>query len=133
MKSPLTTDLTPEPPARGLESLSAAKRKLLAKRIRGEAGSGGAPTAARREISLLVDLQPERTAAAGRPPFFCVHPIGGAVLSYRHLALGLGGEQPFYGIQAAGLAGGDAVDDLPAMASQYAAAVEAAAPHGPYL
>jgi thioesterase domain-containing protein len=137
MKSPLTTDLTPEQPARGLESLSAAKRKLLAKRIRGEAGSGGAPTGARRELSLLVDLQPERPAAAavaaGRPPFFCVHAIGGAVLSYRDLALQLGTEQPFYGIQAAGLAGGHAVDDLPAMAAQYAAAVEAAAPHGPYL
>jgi thioesterase domain-containing protein len=141
MKSPLTTDLTPEQrsgePARGLESLSAAKRKLLAKRIRGEAGSGGAPAGARREPSLLVDLQPERPAAAavaaGRPPFFCVHAIGGAVHSYRDLALRLGGEQSFYGIQAAGLAGGQAVDDLPAMAAQYAAAVEAAAPHGPYL
>jgi thioesterase domain-containing protein len=133
MKSPLPPDLTPEQSARGLESLSAAKRKLLARRIRGEAGSGGAPAGARRELSLLVDLQPERPAAAGRPPFFCVHAIGGAVLSYRDLALQLGGEQPFYGIQAAGLAGGHAVDDLPAMAAQYAAAVEAAAPHGPYL
>src|SRR3954462_13808665 len=107
MKAPLTPDLTPTPagPARGLESLSAAKRKLLAKRIRGEAGSGGAPTGARREPSLLVDLQPERPApAALRPPFFCVHAIGGGVLSYRDLALRLGGEQPFYGIQAAGLA-----------------------------
>jgi thioesterase domain-containing protein len=133
MKSPLTTDLPSEQPDRGLEALSAAKRKLLAKRIRGEAASGGAPTGARREHSLLVDLQPERPGAAGRPPFFCVHAIGGAVLSYRELALGLGKEQPFYGIQAAGLAGGHVVDDLPAMAAQYAAAVEAAAPHGPYL
>ncbi|HZF14023.1 MAG TPA: thioesterase domain-containing protein [Thermoanaerobaculia bacterium] len=136
MKSPLTADLTPAPgePARGLESLSAAKRKLLAKRIRGEAGSGAAPASARREPALLVDLQPELPAAAAeRPPFFCVHAIGGAVLSYRDLARRLGGEQPFYGIQAAGLAGGRAVDDLPAMAAQYAAAVEAVAPHGPYL
>jgi thioesterase domain-containing protein len=62
-----------------------------------------------------------------------VHAIGGAVLSYRELARRLGGEQPFYGIQAAGLAGGRAVDDLPAMAAQYATAVEAVAPHGPYL
>jgi hypothetical protein len=116
----------PGEPARSLESLSSAKRKLLAKRIRGEAGA--APAGARREPQLLVDLQPERPAgAAERPPFFCVHAIGGAVLSYRDLALQLGGEQPFYGIQAAGLAGGSAVDDLPAMAAQYAAAVEAAA------
>src|SRR4051794_22542458 len=98
MKSPLTPDLTPAPgePARGLESLSAAKRKLLAKRIRGEAGSGGAPAGARREPSLLVDLQPERPAdaavAAGRPPFFCVHAIGGSVHCYRDLALQLGAE-----------------------------------------
>jgi thioesterase domain-containing protein len=89
---------------------------------------------ARGEPALLVDLRPELPAAAAkRPPFFCVHAIGGAVLSYRDLALRLGGEQPFYGIQAAGLAGGRAVDDLPAMAAQYAAAVEAVAPHGPYL
>ena len=121
-------------PARSLESLSPAKRKLLAKRIRGEAGSGGAPAGARREPALLVDLRPELPAAAAkRPPFFCVHAIGGAVLSYRELARLMGGEQPFYGIQAAGLAGGRAVDDLPAMAAQYAAAVEAVAPHGPYL
>src|SRR3954462_15497272 len=114
MKAPLTPDLTPTPagPAQGLESLSAAKRKLLAKRIRGEAGSGGAPAGARRELSLLVNLLPERPAAAGvppgGPPFFCVHATGGAVPSYRDLALQLGGEQPFYGIQAAGLAGGQA-------------------------
>jgi thioesterase domain-containing protein len=129
-------DETPLPtaPARSLDSLSPAKRKLLAKRIRGEAGAGGAVAGARGEPSLLVDLQPELAAAAAtRPPFFCVHAIGGAVLSYRDLALQLGGEQPFYGIQAAGLAGGRAVDDLEAMAAQYAAAVEAVAPHGPYL
>jgi len=79
-------------------------------------------------------LQPELSpAAAVRPPLFCVHAIGGAVLSYRELAHGLGPEQPFYGIQAAGLAGGRAVDDLPAMAAEYAAAVEAAALDGPYL
>jgi thioesterase domain-containing protein len=122
---------------RDVDALSPAKRKLLAKRIRGEAGAGGGSGAlagARREPALLVDLQPELAAAAAeRPPFFCVHAIGGAVLSYRDLALQLGGEQPFYGIQAAGLAGGRAVDDLPAMAAQYAAAVEAVAPHGPYL
>jgi thioesterase domain-containing protein len=44
----------------------------------------------------------------------------------------LGPRQPFYGIRAAGLTGGKAIDDLPAMAAEYAAAVEAAAP-GPYL
>ncbi len=132
----------PGKPAQGLESLSPAKRKLLAKRIRGGAGSGGALAGARREPSLLVDLQSElqpelqpelQAVAAERPPFFCVHAIGGVVLCYRELARRLGGEQPFYGIQAAGLAGGRAVDDLPAMAAQYAAAVEAVAPHGPYL
>lgn len=130
----------PGEPSRSLASLSSAKRKLLAKRIRGEAGSGAAsaasatPGGTRREPQLLVDLQPERPAgAAARPPFFCVHAIGGAVLSYRDLALALGGEQPFYGIQAPGLAGGEAIDDIPAMAARYAAAVEAAAPHGPYL
>jgi thioesterase domain-containing protein len=79
---------------------------------------------------VLVRLQ---AGAPGRLPFFCVHAIGGAVLSYGELARALGPDQPFYGIQAAGLAGGPACNDLVAMAAEYAAAVEAAEPNGPYL
>ena len=34
-----------------------------------------------------------------RPPFFCVHPVGGHVFRYLDLARRLGAEQPFYGFQ----------------------------------
>src|SRR6185312_2346928 len=34
------------------------------------------------------------------PAFFCVHSVGGEVMSFRHLARLLGPDQRFYGIQA---------------------------------
>ncbi len=51
--------------------------------------------------SSLVPLQPH----GQRPPFFCIHPIGGNLLSYRDLARHLGPDQPVYGLQARGLDG----------------------------
>ncbi|HXO20584.1 MAG TPA: alpha/beta fold hydrolase, partial [Thermoanaerobaculia bacterium] len=129
--------------------LSAAKQELLARRLRGQAptaraaaavlarrptGGAGAAAAARRPAApaILVKLQ---EGARGRLPFFCVHAIGGAVFSYGELARLLGPEQPFYGLQSPGLESGVALDDLVALAAQYAAAVEAAHPQsqGPYL
>ena len=44
----------------------------------------------------LVALQPE----GSHPPFFCVHAIGGEVLSFASLARHLAPNQPFYGLQA---------------------------------
>jgi len=102
--------------ARRLEGLSPAKRKLFEMRLRGEsaAGAGSPRGGARPSSSPLVDLRAERRPSVGnrgdRPPFFCVHAIGGAVLSYRELARALGPRQPFYGIRA-GLAGGKAIDE----------------------
>jgi amino acid adenylation domain-containing protein len=120
--------------ARRLARLSETQRKLAEQRFRGQgtaAGSSTGPAAGPAEPRpLLVRLQ---AGEPGRLPFFCVHAIGGAVLSYGELARALGPGQPFYGIQAAGLAGGPAADDLRAMAAGYAAAVEAAEPRGPYL
>ena len=34
-----------------------------------------------------------------RPPFFCVHGIGGEVLPFQPLARHLSADQPFYGLQ----------------------------------
>jgi amino acid adenylation domain-containing protein len=82
------------------------------------------------EPSPLVPIQ----AHGGRPPFFCVHPMGGEVLCYYHLSRALGKDQPFYGLQAAGLeqpADGDL--SIPEMAAQYLGAIRAVAPTGPYL
>jgi len=51
--------------------------------------------------SSLVTIQPH----GSKPPFFCIHGLGGEVLCFRKLALHLGSDQPFYGIQPIGLDG----------------------------
>ena len=72
-------------------------------------------------------------AEGEKPPFFCVHPAGGIVYCFQDLARQLGGDRPFYALQAAGLEG-----DVPpfevfeAMAARYVEAVRAEQPEGPY-
>lgn len=69
-----------------------------------------------------------------RPPFFCVHAIGGEVIGYYHLAQRLGPDQPFYGLQSPGLADiGEQPTAIEEMAAQYIEALRAVQPHGPYL
>jgi thioesterase domain-containing protein len=63
---------------------------------------------------------------------FLVHPAGGNVLCYRHLAERL--ERPVYGLQAAGLSGEQPpLDRIEDMAALYLAALRQAQPAGPYL
>jgi amino acid adenylation domain-containing protein/non-ribosomal peptide synthase protein (TIGR01720 family) len=81
--------------------------------------------------SPLVPIQPR----GDRRPFFCVHPIGGGVLGFRHLAGHLPDDRPFYGLQAPGL---DRQAETPSatieeMAACYLAAVRTVQPCGPYL
>jgi amino acid adenylation domain-containing protein len=80
--------------------------------------------------SPLVDIQPR----GAMRPFFCVHPIGGHVLCYTRLARHLGPQQPFYGLQAAGLLGQQMphtrIED---MATAYIDALRAVQAEGPYL
>jgi thioesterase domain-containing protein/acyl carrier protein len=80
--------------------------------------------------SVLVAIQPE----GSRPPFYCVHPLDGEVLGYRHLARYLGPEQPLYGLQVPALE--SAAEDSPsieAMAARYLEAVRSIQPEGPYF
>jgi amino acid adenylation domain-containing protein len=80
--------------------------------------------------SPLVALQPQGT----RPPLFCVHPGGGNVFCYLHLARCLGSDQPLFGLEASGIDGRRAtVPTIPAMADEYLRAVRQACPAGPYL
>ncbi len=81
--------------------------------------------------SPLVALQPQGT----KPPFFCVHPIGGGVVGYHHLARYLGPDQPFYGLQAPGLESQGSAPHLSIeeMAASYLAAARNVRPRGPYL
>jgi amino acid adenylation domain-containing protein len=81
-------------------------------------------------IPLLVPI----SATGTRPAFFCVHPAPGTAFCYMSLARSLGPDQPFYGLQAAGVNGEcEPQQDIPAMAARYVAEIQAAQPHGPYI
>jgi thioesterase domain-containing protein/acyl carrier protein len=78
----------------------------------------------------LVPIQPR----GSRPPFYCVHAVGGSVLPYRVLAKRLGPDQPFYGLQARALANGEHVAyRVEEMAEQYLAEIRSFQPRGPYF
>jgi surfactin family lipopeptide synthetase C len=79
--------------------------------------------------SPLVPIQPKGT----KTPFFCVHPVGGQVLCYRHLARSLGQDQPFYGLQAPNLEEVETAPSIEEMAAQYLEEVRRVQPDGPYL
>lgn len=78
----------------------------------------------------LVFIQP----GGSRLPFYCVHALGGNVLSYKDLARRLGSDLPVYGLQAQGLNGKQPphrrVED---MAAHYVRAIRQLQPEGPYL
>ncbi|MFN2384830.1 MAG: amino acid adenylation domain-containing protein [Thermoanaerobaculia bacterium] len=79
--------------------------------------------------SALVAIQP----GGSKPPLFCVHAVGGNVLTYRDLSRRLGPDQPVYGLQAVGLDGRQppytTVED---MAAHYVREVRTLQPRGPY-
>ncbi len=82
-----------------------------------------------RSWSPLVAVDPR----GERSPLFCVHPAGGTVLCYRDLARHLGGQRPFYGLQARGLgAGEEPIATMEAVAAAYVQAIRDCQPHGPY-
>ncbi len=78
----------------------------------------------------LVPIQPD----GSKPPFFCVHALGGTVLEYYDLARQLGTEQPFYGFQSLGLDGRqDPQMRVEDMAAHYIKEMRELQPHGPYF
>lgn len=79
--------------------------------------------------SPLVKIQPHGTNL----PFFCVHPIGGNVICYHHLATHLGSEQPFYALEAPGLYGEcEPLEQIENLAAHYIKAIRTVQPQGPY-
>ncbi|MFF4218479.1 amino acid adenylation domain-containing protein [Streptomyces nondiastaticus] len=78
-------------------------------------------------------LLPIRTQG-NRPPFFCVHPAGGASWCYAALSRSVPGDQPLYGIQARGLDSSEAVlpESVRAMAADYVAQIRVVQESGPY-
>jgi amino acid adenylation domain-containing protein len=95
-----------------------------------------------RQLAEVVDRQREASywkslvimqRDGHRPPFFCVHGVGGEVLGYKDLAARMGTDRPFVAIQA--IDERRSVDPARGIASQAAAYVEEVRrfqPIGPY-
>ena len=80
--------------------------------------------------SSLVAIQP----GGNRRPLFLIHPAGGHVFPYVHLARLLGSDQPTYGLQARGLEEGlQPHSRIEEMAAYYIEALRTVQPAGPYL
>ena len=91
-----------------------------------------APLLADDDSSRWSSLVPIQTEGA-RPPFFCVHAVGGNVLEYYDLARNLGSDQPFYALQSRGLSGDEPQTTIEAMATHYLKEIRQLQPHGPYF
>jgi thioesterase domain-containing protein/acyl carrier protein len=79
--------------------------------------------------SSLVAIQP----GGNKRPLFLIHPAGGHVFPYVHLAHRLGLDQPCYGLQAKGLeVGQDSHTRIEDMAAYYIEALRTVQPEGPY-
>ena len=77
----------------------------------------------------VVSIKPGGT----KPPFFCVHGIGGEVLPFKPLARCLSAEQPFYGLQWAQDDDGPRFPSIETLAARYIKAIRRVMPEGPYL
>ncbi|MFZ1469961.1 MAG: SDR family NAD(P)-dependent oxidoreductase [Paracoccaceae bacterium] len=111
----------------------AACAKLIAAEVGEDAPQADATSGApQRRFTHLVPMH--RGEGGAKTPFFLVAGMFGNVLNLRHLAQLLGGDRPFYGLQAKGLYGDDAPhDDFTAAAADYIAEMRAVQPQGPYL
>ncbi|MFH8935255.1 type I polyketide synthase [Streptomyces griseosporeus] len=90
---------------------------------------GPAPGTAPTALAPLLPLRTEGTAT----PLFCIHPGAGVSWRYTGLLPHLGGDQPVYGIQAAGLDGTrPPAPNAAAMVAHYLDVVRQVQPHGPY-
>lgn len=80
--------------------------------------------------SPLVAIQPH----GSREPFFSIHGADGEVLFYSKLAALLGEDQPFYGLQAQGLDGGQVRhSSMESIAALYIKEIRNIQPSGPYF
>lgn len=79
--------------------------------------------------SPLVAIQP----LGNKPPLFCIPGAGGNVIYFHKLARHLGSDQPFYGLQAAGLNNiTKPHTTVEEMADYYIQAIKQVQPTGPY-
>jgi thioesterase domain-containing protein len=79
--------------------------------------------------SSLVAIQPE----GSKPPFFCVHGVGGNVVGFQELAKRMKPDFPFYGLQSQGLDGtSELYTTIGGMAEYYLGEIRRVQPRGPY-
>jgi thioesterase domain-containing protein len=79
--------------------------------------------------SSLVAIKP----GGSKPPFYCVHGVGGNILEYLDLAKYMDEDQPFYGLQAVGLDGKRPwLKTVEEMATHYIKEIQEFQPQGPY-
>ncbi len=110
----------------------AACAALIAGQVGGAEDSAAAPVAPKRRFTHLVPMH--EGEGGPRRPFFLVAGMFGNVLNLRHLAQLLGGDRPFYGLQARGLYGdAEPHRSLAAAAADYIAELRQVQPEGPYL
>jgi thioesterase domain-containing protein/acyl carrier protein len=80
--------------------------------------------------SSLVPIQTN----GDKTPLFCIHAVGGNVLTYVDLSRHLGTDQPVYGLQARGIDGkGEFHQTIKEMATHYIQEIRSFYPQGPYL
>jgi thioesterase domain-containing protein/acyl carrier protein len=108
--------------------------------IRAAIGAGGEDSEVAGEVTVtdrprFKFLVPMHTGGSGpNLPFFLVAGMFGNVLNLRHLANQIGGDRPFYGVQARGLYGGDDPHEtFEEMATDYLQEIRTVQPNGPYL
>jgi thioesterase domain-containing protein len=83
-----------------------------------------------RSSQVLVSIQSQ----GSRAPFFCVHAVGGQVISYAELSQEMGPEQPFYGLQSPPANFFPESDiSIQQMATLYNREIRSVQPVGPYL
>ncbi len=75
-------------------------------------------------------LVPIKACGSGLP-FFCVHGIGGDVISFIELAKYLGDDRPFYGLRASASSGSNL--SVESMATRYIKEIQRQQPEGPYF
>ena len=79
--------------------------------------------------SSLVAMQPE----GSKPPFFCVHGVGGNVVGFHELARRMKPDYPFYGLQSQGLDGKRPLHTrIEDMATSYLEEIRTVQARGPY-
>lgn len=87
------------------------------------------PKEAKRTASPLVRIRPEKEER----PFFCVHPVGGAVFCYADLVRALGPGRLFYGLQSSGMHKGETIfTRIEDMAAYYIESLRSVQKEGPY-